>query len=110
MQVGQLAFQQQVVMVGTTDVAGAARSGAGALYTGGGGAGEMPLLVLIVTMVPGSTAPVGVVPTTVPFAEALLICADCAATSNPASRMRFLAASRFRPTTLGIATLGAPLR
>ena len=33
MQVGQFAFQQQVVMVGTTDVAGAARSGAGALYS-----------------------------------------------------------------------------
>ena len=43
---------------------------AGGRYTGGG-AGAIPVLVLIVMMEPGSTCPAGVVPTTEPFAAVL---------------------------------------
>lgn len=68
---------------------------------GGGGAGGIPLLVLIVMIEPGMVLPDGVVPTTDPLDEKLLTGVGRSATWNPASRKRFRAASKLRPVTLG---------
>ena len=81
----------------------------GGWYTGGGGGGRYPVLVLMVMTAPGWTCPAGVVPTTASLEAALLIGAGSSATWNPASLRRFLAASSLRPETSGMATGGAPL-
>lgn len=56
---------------------GGGAPGAGGWYTG---AGAIPLLVLIVTIEPGMVFPLGVVPTTTPFAEVLFTAVGSGAT------------------------------
>jgi len=62
---------------------GAPGGGGGGAPGGGGwytGAGAIPLLVLIVMIEPGMVFPLGVVPTTTPFAEELFTAVGAAAT------------------------------
>ena len=82
--------------------------GGGGGTASGGGAGGIPLLVLIVMIEPGMVLPVGVVPTTAPLDEKLLIGVGRSLTWKPASRSRFRAASKLRPVMLGTVLPGPP--
>jgi len=68
----------------------------------------MPLLTWIVMIDPGIVWPLGVVPTTSPSLALLLTELVWSATWNPASLMRWRAASTSRPATLGTREAGDP--
>ena len=68
----------------------------------------MPLLIWMVMIEPGTVCPLGDVPTTVPYDEALLTVLAWSATWKPASLSRCRARSWVMPETLGTFEPGAP--